>query len=612
MTMRRIAFLVALVLAGCVEGRNNVTAPANQPISMEILAGQNDTAFTDSTIALSVHVVNEGGTDDANQLVNWVITKGTGSVFVGATITNASGVTGNRLTLGAGENTVEARAIDSDGNPLTFAVIHAFGKTAPRLVDWIAKWNDSTPWATRTPQAQMTPGVPYDVSKHVTFQLIDPGTGAVIPGATVPIGGLVFAPLNQLGTGACNVSGVFITCNAAALDGSHVYVIPADPGDGYQWIPFRTSAPPKYVNSVVFQTALAAPPATSLTANFTVLCNSKHTCSFDASSSTIPNGIGALGSYNWNFGDGYQGTKVTVIHDYSTTKTVNVTLKIYDSKFNSVSITKSLVTGPLPLVFSSDRGANLDIYTMNSDGTSQTRLTSDPSTDYSPAWSPDRSRIVFVSNRSGSPNIFTMNADGTNQTQLTFGSTNYVPQWSPDGNKIVFISERDGGGASAREVYVMSSTGANQTRLTSNTSLEGFPSWSPDGKQIVFESTRNGPNALYFMGSDGSNQVRLTTTAGNDYQPEWSPNGQSIVFASDRDGDLEIYMMNANGSSQSRLTNSAGDDSKPGWSPDGSRIVFTSVRGGSQDIYLMKADGSGVVQLTNNAAADSYANFPPR
>ena len=53
---------------------------------------------------------------------------------------------------------------------------------------------------------------------------------------------------------------------------------------------------------------------------------------------------------------------------------------------------------------------------MRSDGTNETRLTSDSADDYSSAFSPDGSRIVFSRYPGG---IFVMNADGSGEPQLT-------------------------------------------------------------------------------------------------------------------------------------------------------------------------------------------------
>jgi subtilisin family serine protease len=86
-----------------------------------------------------------------------------------------------------------------------------------------------------------------------------------------------------------------------------------------------TSTVPFYVPPTT--TPTPPPPTSSFTANFTVSCNARHSCTFDAGSSVIPKGVS---SYNWSFGDGYEGTTVKLTHDYSGKKTVSVTLKIYD------------------------------------------------------------------------------------------------------------------------------------------------------------------------------------------------------------------------------------------------------------------------------------------
>ena len=54
------------------------------------------------------------------------------------------------------------------------------------------------------------------------------------------------------------------------------------------------------------------------------------------------------------------------------------------------------------IVFSSNRDGNYEIYVMNaSDGSNQKKLTTNPSGDISPAWSPDASEIAFTSDRDG-------------------------------------------------------------------------------------------------------------------------------------------------------------------------------------------------------------------
>ena len=45
----------------------------------------------------------------------------------------------------------------------------------------------------------------------------------------------------------------------------------------------------------------------------------------------------------------------------------------------------------------SKRDGNFEIYSMNADGSGQTRLTNNPAADGFPTWSPDGTRIAFVS-----------------------------------------------------------------------------------------------------------------------------------------------------------------------------------------------------------------------
>ena len=94
-----------------------------------------------------------------------------------------------------------------------------------------------------------------------------------------------------------------------------------------------------FIGTTSTTTPTPTSPSGTYAASFTSICTTKHVCTFDASSSVVPNGVS---SYNWSFGDGYQGTTVKVVHSYSGTKSVSVTLKIWDKKSVSKSVTKTV------------------------------------------------------------------------------------------------------------------------------------------------------------------------------------------------------------------------------------------------------------------------------
>lgn len=256
-----------------------------------------------------------------------------------------------------------------------------------------------------------------------------------------------------------------------------------------------------------------------------------------------------------------------------------------------------------------------EIYSMNIDGSGQTRLTNHTAIDRHPVYSPDGSRIAFQSDRdnlaNGRSDIYVMDADGSNvQRRTTDPGFDESPAWSPDGTRIAFISTRaDRVNNNARQVYVMNADGTGQTQITFGAPVQPTLSWSPDSSRIAFSAPAGNQPLfqIYSVGATGGPTSLLTTPVlpENDIMPAWSPDGRQVAFSRYRNvvgGAAEIYVVNASdGGGLRNLTNAEGDDTAPAWSPDGSSIAFVSNRGNTsnRDIYLMYPDGSGQVNLTN-------------
>ena len=140
--------------------------------------------------------------------------------------------------------------------------------------------------------------------------------------------------------------------------------------------------------------------------------------------------------------------------------------------------------------------------------------------------------MLFTSRRNGNFDIYITEADGSQARRLTFDAgVDQSADWAPDRFKFAFMSNRNGD----FEVFVMFSSGRGLRQLTSNTASDGFPRWSPDGSQLLFTSNREGAFDLFVMDADGANVRRLTRNAGDNVGGAWSPDGSRIAFVSTRE-----------------------------------------------------------------------------
>jgi len=257
------------------------------------------------------------------------------------------------------------------------------------------------------------------------------------------------------------------------------------------------------------------------------------------------------------------------------------------------------------IAFYSTRTGSPDLFLINADGTGLEQLTSWPTDERVPDWSPDGRTLVFYSNNDGDYDLYTLSLSSRAITKLTFNDCNdYSPQWSPDSKQIVYYSDCDGN----REIYLIHPDGANIQQLTFTTDVYNwFPAWSPDGRQIAFASNRAGQYDVYAMNLDGSGLQLIITGC----IPAWSPDGLRIAYATRCDGSGDIWVINVDGTHDTQLTTDNFGDTGPTWSPDGKGVIFASERRGNADIYILDLGSNVLSQLTDDPAQDLAPVWTP-
>jgi tricorn protease len=200
-----------------------------------------------------------------------------------------------------------------------------------------------------------------------------------------------------------------------------------------------------------------------------------------------------------------------------------------------------------------------DLWTVDSQGGTATRLTSGPGLKLFGKYSPDGRFIAFTAQYGGDEQVYVMNAGGGVPRQLTFypaagplpdrwGYDNQVYGWTPDGTSVLFRSLRDSHTLSDSRLYTVPSAGGSATPLPMPQS--GAGSFSPDGHKIVYspqwrdfrsEKRYQGgwANVLYIFDLHNPSLLKLSDEPHAARDPMWI--GAAVYFNSDRSGVFNLY-----------------------------------------------------------------------
>ena len=210
-----------------------------------------------------------------------------------------------------------------------------------------------------------------------------------------------------------------------------------------------------------------------------------------------------------------------------------------------------------------------DIWKVSSQGGTAVRLTTQPSYENNPIWSPDGKQIVFSSDRHGNMDVFVMPANGGTAKRLTTNSAVEIPTaFSNDGKWVYFGACIQDPAKSAlfpsgalRELYKVPVNGG-RTQQVLATPAENI-CFSADGKTMLYNDCKGFEDALRKHHTSSvtrdlwkydvttGKHTNLTNRGGEDRQPIFAADGKTVYFLSERNGgSFNVYQMDINSPAQ--------------------------------------------------------------
>ena len=189
-------------------------------------------------------------------------------------------------------------------------------------------------------------------------------------------------------------------------------------------------------------------------------------------------------------------------------------------------------------------------------------------------------------------NLWQIDADTGTTSRITVGPTTDVdPRWSADGSKLAFGSSRDAS-RGPHIVGLAADTPALMWKYDGR--MFSADDWSPDGRWLLYHDA-NQP-VIHARELDPSGKLKgepvvvARALIGIMDQAHMSPDGKWVAYNSNESGRFEVYVVPFPATGE-RFTASRGGGSQPKWRADGSELYYLSPDGALNAVKVAVAGG---------------------
>ena len=192
---------------------------------------------------------------------------------------------------------------------------------------------------------------------------------------------------------------------------------------------------------------------------------------------------------------------------------------------------------------------------------------------YDPRVSPDGRRVAVEVLGDGD-DIWVLDLDRNTQTKISLGAEeDETPAWSPDGAWVAWSTNRDDG---QRVILRRRADGSGPEEvLWSGPEHVHVSMYAPDGRSLLFEKQMASANTdLWLLPVDASGSERLVLGSPfNEVDARLSPDGRWLAYASDEAGISQVYVQPLPDlGARFQISSSGGGE--PVWSRDGRRLFY--------------------------------------